>query len=97
MMTCSTRLVGCSGFVIDVGLVKVGVARSTRSLSGATGRHSSVVLPDSSTTLMHSAAAGMDGAREESLPHPASSAITIGAQINIVIRRRPGAALIVVT
>jgi hypothetical protein len=57
MIWC-TWLVGCSGFVIDVGLLKVGFARSTRWASGETGRHSSAVCPDSSTTLMQSAATG---------------------------------------
>ncbi len=63
MMTCSTPLVGCSGFVIDVGLLNVGVTRSTRSLSGAMGKHSSVFFPDSSTTFTQSAAVGADCAR----------------------------------
>src|SRR5262245_16487869 len=54
-MVCRTWLVGCSGLVIAVGLPNVGVTRSTRSPSAETGRHSSVVSPDSSTTLMHCA------------------------------------------
>ena len=32
-------LVGCSGLVIGVGWLNVGVTRSTRSASGARGRH----------------------------------------------------------
>ena len=55
-MICSTRLLGCSGFVIGVGWLNFGVARSMRSLSGVSRGHWLDFSPDSVTILMHSAA-----------------------------------------
>src|SRR6266545_2125795 len=64
-MTWSRLLLGCSGWVTEVGLENFGLVRSTRRLSGASCRHP---LPFSG--LMQVGAAGRLSLELEDRPDP---------------------------
>src|SRR5262245_27863568 len=91
-MAWVTVVLGCSGLVKVVGLLNLGVPRSTRALLGATGRHFPLGWPDSLTSLMHSAAAGpvLDVwvACGTDDPPQAPSASTTGLQADNTTTRR---------